>query len=98
MGCDCYERGEEVTLYCSFLSGSEEPTTITDPKITISHVDGSGVFTVDVNEADLVHMSENTYFYKWTIPESVVVGFYNVECQANLDGDYGERNYTIKVN
>ena len=43
-------------------------------------------------------MSENTYYYKWNIPSDAFVGYYTVEYEATIDGDYGEKNYTIKVN
>lgn len=93
-----YKRGNTVTHYCSFvkLDGSE-PSTVLNPKVTIIHVDADNNIIFDINEQDMTLAAENTYYFKWAIPESAFLGEYNLECQATLDGEYGEYNEVIQV-
>ena len=49
-----FERGTSQNLYANFLTlESKEGAVITDPKITIRHVDNSGNLVVDINEQPL---------------------------------------------
>lgn len=93
-----YKRGTTVTFYCSFVTlEGKEPATISNPKITIRHVDDSFNVVTDINEAAMTIVSENTYYYRWSIPSNAYVGTYNVECEATVDGEYGEHNETVQV-
>jgi hypothetical protein len=93
-----YKRGSINDYYCSFLTlENKEPATIVDPKVTIRHVDGSFTLVTDINEAAMVLLAENTYYFRWNIPALAYLGTYNIECQATVDGEYTEANETILV-
>jgi hypothetical protein len=93
-----YNRGETATIYCSFVTlEDKEPTTIVDPKVTIRHVDELNQVVTDIDEAAMTLAAENTYYYKWAISASAFLGEYNVECEATVDGEYAESNFTIQV-
>lgn len=93
-----YTRGQTHTLYTNFLTlDNQEAVNIVDPKITIRHVDTGNILVVDVNEADLTLATETLYFYKWAIPVGANTGFYTIEYQGTVDGEYAESNETVKV-
>ena len=93
-----FKRGNIEDFYCSFLTlENKEPNTIVNPVITIRHVDDSFNLVTDINEAAMILLAENTYYFRWNIPADAFVGTYNIECQAVVDGEYTERNETVSV-
>lgn len=93
-----YTRGQTHTLYTNFLTiDNKEAVSIVDPKVTIRHVDSGNILIVDVNEADLTLATETLYFYKWVIPIGADTGFYTIEYEGIVDGEYAESNETVKV-
>ena len=92
------QRGTSVNLYANFLTlESKEGIVITDPKITIRHVDNTGTPIVDVNEQPMSLAIETLYFFKWTIPNTQELGVYTAEYEATIDGEYAEANETFQV-
>jgi len=95
---DCYERGDTVVLYHTFLTlEDKEPATVVNPRITIRHTDNSDVLITDVNEATMFLVAETTYYYKWVVPSDTFIGNHAVEFQAVCDGEYQEENETIEI-
>lgn len=93
-----YTRGATHTIYTNFLTlDNQEAINIVDPKVTIRHVDTGNVLIVDVNEADLTLAIETLFFFKWAIDSAADLGFYTIEYQATVDGDFAESNETVKV-
>ncbi len=93
-----YERNTTITYYCPFVTiDSMEPMTITNPTLTIRHVDDTNTLITDVDEAPMTLADENVYFFKWLVPISAFLGEYNVECQAIVDGFEMEHNRTVQV-
>jgi len=95
---ECYQRGDLVTLYHTFLTiEDKEPSTVTTPRITIRHVNDSNVLITDVNEATMQLVAETTYYYKWTVPSNSLIGNYAIEFSATCDGEYQEENEVIQI-
>ena len=93
-----FERGTSQNLYSNFLTlEGKEGAVITDPKITIRHVDSSGNLVVDINEQPLTLAIETLFFFKWTIPGDTDLGIYTVEYEANIDGEDAEANEQFQI-
>jgi hypothetical protein len=92
------QRGTSINLYTNFLTlENKEAVTIVDPKVTVRHINSLGVTIVDVNEQPLTLAIETLYYFKWTIPAFQDVGFYTVEYEATVDGEYAEGNESFRV-
>jgi len=92
------QRNTETNLYANFLDlENKEGASIVDPKITIRHVDGGGTTVVDVNEQPMISAIETLYYFKWVVPNDAYLGFYTVEYEATIDGEYAEANETFEV-
>jgi len=93
-----FRRGNIEDYYCSFLTlDNKEAATVVDPKITIRHIDATYNLITDINEAPMILVGENTYYFRWNIPSNAYLGTYNCECQAVIDGEYAEQNEMIMV-
>ena len=93
-----FERGTSQNLYANFLTlENKEAISIVDPKITVRHVNSSGVLVVDVNEQPLSLAIETLYFFKWVIPLDTDLGVYTVEYEAIIDGEYAEANESFQI-
>lgn len=92
------QRNTETNLYANFLDiENKEGVSIVDPKITIRHVDSGGTTIVDVNEQPMSLAVETLYYFKWVIPNTADLGFYTVEYEATIDGEYAEANESFEV-
>ena len=92
------QRGTSQNLYANFLTlESKEGAVITDPIITIRHVDSSGTPVVDINEQPMSLAIETLYFFKWTIPVDADLGVYSIEYEATIDGEYAEANEQFQI-
>jgi hypothetical protein len=95
---ECYQRGDSVVLYHTFLTSErKEPSTVVNPCITIRHVDNSDVLITDVNENSMQLVAETTYYYRWTVPSDARIGNYTIEYSAICDGEYQEKNEVIQI-
>ena len=95
---ECYERGDTVTLYHTFLTIEyKEPSTVVNPRITIRYVNASNVLITEVNEATLLLVAETDYYYKWTIPSDAYIGNHTIEYAAVMDSEYVEHNEVIQI-
>lgn len=93
-----FERGTSQNLYTNFLTlENKEAVVITDPKITIRHVDSSGNTVVDINEQPLTLAIETLFFFKWTIPTDTDLGIYTVEYEGIVDGESAEANEQFQI-
>jgi len=82
-----YKRGDKAVFYVTFLDeeGGDSPT-VTDPKITITHYNGSTIVT-DISLQDLIQIgTTNQYYYEWSISAGADYGTYLVTYNANIDG------------
>ena len=93
-----FERGTSQNLYANFLSlEGNEAAVITDPKVTIRHVDSSGNPVVDINEQPLTLAIETLFFFKWTIPVDADLGVYSIEYEATVNLEYAEANEQFQI-
>lgn len=92
-----YKQGESAILYTNFHSVFSEPYTITNARITIKHIDGTGTEIIDIDNVDLTNITGNEYYYRWVISSGAFLGDYLVIFSATIDDDYGEGTENIKV-
>lgn len=92
-----YYQGQTAILFVNFLYlfGSE-PSSVTDAKITIKHVDSSSP-VVDINAANLVNITSSEYYYQWDIPADAFTGDYMALFSATIEGEYSESLQTFQV-
>lgn len=93
-----YSVSQEINFYVNFLDlEGKECTTITDAKITIRHVNSSGVTIVDLDAQPLTYAIETLYYYKHIFPLNADLGIYTIEFSGICDLEYAEANSQFEL-
>lgn len=82
-------RGETVTLFSTFKQPTgeaiDEAPNVLNPQVQIQYATSLGSIVTVLPPTDMIRISNERYFYNWTIPDTAILTVYTVMYSGMID-------------